>query len=187
MRTINEICETYKTIFEGKKVLINGFSFSTDGINWLVDNEPIDTLENKKEEFLKLNDKIKILKNCAKQIGINTKQIESYYLKHDDIDDMILLVYNEKDILNIIYLKSLYAVFEQIDKQSGMMDYNLFNIENSEILITTHRYKLSLKSLKLIEGLNELKEFKFSQNQFYDILPENFNDFSELISPDLSC
>lgn len=100
---------------------------------------------------------------------------------------MILLVNNEKNALNILYIKSSYVVIEQIDKQLETMQYSIFVIGNSEILLNTYQFKLSFKSRKLIEGLDSLKSFKFSQNQFYDILTEGFNDFSELINPELVC
>ena len=52
MRTINEVCETYKAVFEGKKVLLNGYELTSDGVNWIVNNTPIDTIANKKKEIV---------------------------------------------------------------------------------------------------------------------------------------
>ena len=38
MRSINEVCETYKAVFERKKVLLNGYELTSDGVNWIVNN-----------------------------------------------------------------------------------------------------------------------------------------------------
>ena len=56
MRTINEVCEAYKAVFEGKKVLLNGHEITSDGVNWIVNNIPIDTIANKKKDLSLLLD-----------------------------------------------------------------------------------------------------------------------------------
>lgn len=45
--------ETYQAIFNGEQVVVNGVLLSTDGVNWLVDNEPTDTVDNKKKNILR--------------------------------------------------------------------------------------------------------------------------------------
>lgn len=182
MRTINEVCETYKAVFEGKKVLLNGYELTSDGVNWIVNNTPIDTIANKKKELSLLLDKIKGLKEFAKKVGISDTLIDStYYLLHDSIDDMIMLVYNDEQDLNIIYNELHYVYIEQIAKQSGDMNFTKFDKDKSTLQQTTH-YKLSNQSIELINRLSEQPNFKFSQNHFYKILPEGIQDFSELIN-----
>ena len=182
MRTINEVCETYKAVFEGKKVLLNGFELTSDGVNWIVNNTPIDTIANKKKDLSLLIDKIKGLKEFAKKVGISDTLIDStYYLLHDSIDDMIMLVYNDEQDLNIIYNELHYVYIEQIAKQSGDMNFTKFDKDKSTLQQTTH-YKLSTQSIELINRLSEQPNFKFSQNHFYKILPEGIQDFSELIN-----
>ena len=182
MRTINEVCETYKAVFEGKKVLLNGYELTSDGVNWIVNNTPIDTIANKKKELSLLLDKIKGLKEFAKKVGISDTLIDStYYLLHDSIDDMIMLVYNDEQDLNIIYNELHYVYIEQIAKQSGDMNFTKFDKDKSTLQQTTH-YKLSTQSIELINRLSEQPNFKFSQNHFYKILPEGIQDFSELIN-----
>ena len=182
MRTINEVCETYKAVFEGKKVLLNGYELTSDGVNWIVNNTPIDTIANKKKDLSLLLDKIKGLKEFAKKVGISDTLIDStYYLLHDSIDDMIMLVYNDEQDLNIIYNELHYVYIEQIAKQSGDMNFTKFDKDKSTLQQTTH-YKLSNQSIELINRLSEQPNFKFSQNYFYKILPEGIQDFSELIN-----
>ena len=182
MRTINEVCETYKAVFEGKKVLLNGYELTSDGVNWIVNNTPIDTIANKKKDLSLLLDKIKGLKEFAKKVGISDTLIDStYYLLHDSIDDMIMLVYNDEQDLNIIYNELHYVYIEQIAKQSGDMNFTKFDKDKSTLQQTTH-YKLSTQSIELINRLSEQPNFKFSQNHFYKILPEGIQDFSELIN-----
>ena len=182
MRTINEVCETYKAVFEGKKVLLNGYELTSDGVNWIVNNTPIDTIANKKKDLSLLLDKIKGLKEFAKKVGISDTLIDStYYLLHDSIDDMIMLVYNDEQDLNIIYNELHYVYIEQIAKQSGDMNFTKFDKDKSTLQQTTH-YKLSNQSIELINRLSEQPNFKFSQNHFYEILPEGIQDFSELIN-----
>ena len=182
MRTINEVCETYKAVFEGKKVLLNGYELTSDGVNWIVNNTPIDTIANQKKNLSLLLDKIKGLKEFAKKVGISDTLIDStYYLLHDSIDDMIMLVYNDEQDLNIIYNELHYVYIEQIAKQSGDMNFTKFDKDKSTLQQTTH-YKLSNQSIKLINRLSEQPNFKFSQNHFYKILPEGIQDFSELIN-----
>lgn len=182
MRTINEVCETYKAVFEGKKVLLNGYELTSDGVNWIVNNTPIDTIANKKKDLSLLLDKIKGLKDFAKKVGISDTLIDStYYLLHDSIDDMIMLVYNDEQDLNIIYNELHYVYIEQIAKQSGDMNFTKFDKDKSTLQQTTH-YKLSNQSIELINRLSEQPNFKFSQNHFYKILPEGIQDFSELIN-----
>ena len=182
MRTINEVCETYKAVFEGKKVLLNGYELTSDGVNWIVNNTPIDTIANKKKDLSLLLDKIKGLKEFAKKVGISDTLIDStYYLLHDSIDDMIMLVYNDEQDLNIIYNELHYVYIEQIAKQSGDMNFTKFDEDKSTLQQTTH-YKLSNQSIELINRLSEQPNFKFSQNHFYKILPEGIQDFSELIN-----
>lgn len=182
MRTINEVCETYKAVFEGKKVLLNGYELTSDGVNWIVNNTPIDTIANKKKDLSLLLDKIKGLKEFAKKVGISDTLIDStYYLLHDSIDDMIMLVYNDEQDLNIIYNELHYVYIEQIAKQSGDMNFTKFDKDKSTLQQTTH-YKLSNQSIELINRLSEQPNFKFSQNHFYKILPEGIQDFSELIN-----
>ena len=182
MRTINEVCETYKAVFEGKKVLLNGYELTSDGVNWIVNNTPIDTIANKKKDLSLLIDKIKGLKEFAKKVGISDTLIDStYYLLHDSIDDMIMLVYNDEQDLNIIYNELHYVYIEQIAKQSGDMNFTKFDKDKSTLQQTTH-YKLSNQSIELINRLSEQPNFKFSQNHFYKILPEGIQDFSELIN-----
>ena len=182
MRTINEVCETYKAVFEGKKILLNGYELTSDGVNWIVNNTPIDTIANKKKDLSLLLDKIKGLKEFAKKVGISDTLIDStYYLLHDSIDDMIMLVYNDEQDLNIIYNELHYVYIEQIAKQSGDMNFTKFDKDKSTLQQTTH-YKLSNQSIELINRLSEQPNFKFSQNYFYKILPEGIQDFSELIN-----
>lgn len=182
MRTINEVCETYKAVFEGKKVLLNGYELTSDGVNWIVNNTPIDTIANKKKDLSLLLDKIKGLKEFAKKVGISDTLIDStYYLLHDSIDDMIMLVYNDEQDLNIIYNELHYVYIEQIAKQSGDMNFTKFDKDKSTLQQTTH-FKLSNQSIELINRLSEQPNFKFSQNYFYKILPEGIQDFSELIN-----
>ena len=182
MRTINEVCETYKAVFEGKKVLLNGYELTSDGVNWIVNNTPIDTIANKKKDLSLLLDKITGLKEFAKKVGISDTLIDStYYLLHDSIDDMIMLVYNDEQDLNIIYNELHYVYIEQIAKQSGDMNFTKFDKDKSTLQQTTH-YKLSNQSIELINRLSEQPNFKFSQNYFYKILPEGIQDFSELIN-----
>lgn len=182
MRTINEVYETYKAVFEGKKVLLNGYELTSDGVNWIVNNTPIDTIANKKKDLSLLLDKIKGLKDFAKKVGISDTLIDStYYLLHDSIDDMIMLVYNDEQDLNIIYNELHYVYIEQIAKQSGDMNFTKFDKDKSTLQQTTH-YKLSNQSIELINRLSEQPNFKFSQNHFYKILPEGIQDFSELIN-----
>lgn len=182
MRTINEVCETYKAVFEGKKVLLNGYELTSDGVNWIVNNTPIDTIANKKKDLSLLLDKITGLKEFAKKVGISDTLIDStYYLLHDSIDDMIMLVYNDEQDLNIIYNELHYVYIEQIAKQSGDMNFTKFDKDKSTLQQTTH-YKLSNQSIELINRLSEQPNFKFSQNHFYKILPEGIQDFSELIN-----
>lgn len=182
MKTINEVCETYKAVFEGKKVLLNGYELTSDGVNWIVNNTPIDTIANKKKDLSLLLDKIKGLKEFAKKVGISDTLIDStYYLLHDSIDDMIMLVYNDEQDLNIIYNELHYVYIEQIAKQSGDMNFTKFDKDKSTLQQTTH-YKLSNQSIELINRLSEQPNFKFSQNHFYKILPEGIQDFSELIN-----
>lgn len=182
MRTINEVCETYKAVFEGKKVLLNGYELTSDGVNWIVNNTPIDTIANKKKDLSLLLDKIKDLKEFGKKVGISDTLIDStYYLLHDSIDDMIMLVYNDEQDLNIIYNDLHYVYIEQIAKQSGDMNFTKFDKDKSTLQQTTH-YKLSNQSIELINRLSEQPNFKFSQNHFYKILPEGIQDFSELIN-----
>ena len=182
MRTINEVCETYKAVFEGKKILLNGYELTSDGVNWIVNNTPIDTIANKKKDLSLLLDKIKGLKEFAKKVGISDTLIDStYYLLHDSIDDMIMLVYNDEQDLNIIYNELHYVYIEQIAKQSGDMNFTKFDKDKSTLQQTTH-YKLSNQSIELINRLSEQPNFKFSQNHFYKILPEGIQDFSELIN-----
>ena len=182
MRTINEVCETYKAVFEGKKVLLNGYELTSDGVNWIVNNTPIDTIANKKKDLSLLLDKITGLKEFAKKVGISDTLIDStYYLLHDSIDNMIMLVYNDEQDLNIIYNELHYVYIEQIAKQSGDMNFTKFDKDKSTLQQTTH-YKLSNQSIELINRLSEQPNFKFSQNHFYEILPEGIQDFSELIN-----
>ena len=182
MRTINEVCETYKAVFEGKKVLLNGYELTSDGVNWIVNNTPIDTIANKKKDLSLLLDKIKGLKEFAKKVGISDTLIDStYYLLHDSIDNMIMLVYNDEQDLNIIFNELHYVYIEQIAKQSGDMNFTKFDKDKSTLQQTTH-YKLSNQSIELINRLSEQPNFKFSQNHFYKILPEGIQDFSELIN-----
>ena len=182
MRTINEVCETYKAVFEGKKVLLNGYELTSDGVNWIVNNTPIDTIANKKKDLSLLLDKIKGLKEFANKVGISDTLIDStYYLLHDSIDDMIMLVYNDEQDLNIIYNELHYVYIEQIAKQSGDMNFTKFDKDKSTLQQTTH-YKLSTQSIELINRLSEQPNFKFSQNHFYEILLEGIQDFSELIN-----
>ena len=177
MRTINEVCETYKAVFEGKKVLLNGYELTSDGVNWIVNN-PVILLTAKSGQL----DKIKGLKEFAKKVGISDTLIDStYYLLHDSIDDMIMLVYNDEQDLNIIYNELHYVYIEQIAKQSGDMNFTKFDEDKSTLQQTTH-YKLSNQSIELINRLSEQPNFKFSQNHFYKILPEGIQDFSELIN-----
>ena len=185
MRTINEVCETYKAVFEGKKVLLNGYELTSDGVNWIVNNTPIDTVANKKKDLSLLLDKITGLKEFAKKVGISDTLIDStYYLLHDSIDDMIMLVYNDEQDLNIIYNELHYVYIEQIAKQSGDMNFTKFDKDKSTLQQTSH-YKLSNQSIELINRLSERPNFKFSQNHFYEILPEGIQDFSELINPNI--
>ena len=182
MRTINEVCETYKAVFERKKVLLNGYELTSDGVNWIVNNTPIDTIANKKKDLSLLLDKIKCLKEFAKKVGISDTLIDStYYLLHDSIDNMIMLVYNDEQDLNIIYNELQYVYIEQIAKQSGDMNFTKFDKDKLTLQQTTH-YKLSKKSIELINRLSEQPNFKFSQNLFYEILPEGIQDFSGLIN-----
>ena len=182
MRTVNEVCETYRAVFERMEVIVNGHILSSDGVYWFVNNIPIDTITNKKKEFLLLLDDIKALKELAKKVGINDDLIESnFYLLHDTIDDMLLLVYNDDQVLNIIYSTSSYVYIEQIEKQLGEMDFTKVSKEKSMTQETTH-YKLSKKSIDLINGLSNQTSFKFSQNHFYEILPKEVPNFSELIN-----
>ena len=182
MRTINEVCEAYKAVFEGKKVLLNGHEITSDGVNWIVNNIPIDTIANKKKDLSLLLDKLKVLKQFAKEVGISDTSIDStYYLLHDSIDNMIMLVYNDKQDLNIIYNKSNYVCIEQIAKQSGAMNLTIFDKVKLTPQQTIH-YKLSKKAIELIDKLSKQQKFKFSQNDFYEILPEEIQYFSELIN-----
>ena len=129
-----------------------------------------------------LLDKIKGLKEFAKKVGISDTLIDStYYLLHDSIDDMIMLVYNDEQDLNIIYNELHYVYIEQIAKQSGDMNFTKFDKDKSTLQQTTH-YKLSNQSIELINRLSEQPNFKFSQNHFYKLLPEGIQDFSELIN-----
>lgn len=182
MRTVNEVCETYRAVFERMEVIVNGHILSSDGVYWFVNNIPVDTITNKKKEFLLLLDDIKALKELAKKVGINDDLIESnFYLLHDTIDDMLLLVYNDDQVLNIIYSTSSYVYIEQIEKQLGEMDFTKVSKEKSMTQETTH-YILSKKSIDLINGLSNQTSFKFSQNHFYEILPKEVSNFSELIN-----
>ena len=182
MRTVNEVCETYRAVFERMEVIVNGHILSSDGVYWFVNNIPVDTITNKKKEFLFLLDDIKALKELAKKVGINDDLIESnFYLLHDTIDDMLLLVYNDDQVLNIIYSTLSYVYIEQIEKQLGEMDFTKVSKEKSMTQETTH-YILSKKSIDLINGLSNQTSFKFSQNHFYEILPKEVPNFSELIN-----
>ena len=182
MRTLNEVLEAYKSVFAGKTIIINGHLLTSDGVNWIVNNTPIDTIENKKKEMLFLIEKIKHLKSCAKQVGINESLIDStFYMLRDSIDDMLLLVYNDEQMLNIIYSESSCVYIEQITKALGSMIFSKFN-KGKIMPEKTTQYRLSKKSIELISGLCKQQNFSFSQNDFYEILPEGMQNFTELIT-----
>ena len=47
----------------------------------------------------------------------------------------------------------------------------------------TTQYQLSKKSIELISVLCKQQNFSFSQNDFYEILPEGMQNFTELTTP----
>ena len=54
MRTINEVCETCKAVFEWKRVLFKGYELTSDRVNWIVNNIPIDILPEGMQDFSEL-------------------------------------------------------------------------------------------------------------------------------------
>ena len=176
MRTIKEFIDMYNAVFNGEKIVIQGNVIHSDGINWIVNGTTIDTMENKKTTFSILLQKLNTAKNTAKIVGLNVD--DKYYMIHDSIDNMILLVNDTNRSLNIIYFERAVIV-EQIDKEKKKLNlaYLLEEKQNN----TLYQFDLSKQAIKKIDDISKANSFKFSQNDFYDLLPTGFDSFKQLL------
>ncbi len=176
MRTIKEITGMYNAVFNGKKIIISENLIHSDGTNWIVNGTPIDTIENKKRTFSILLQKLNTAQNIAKIVGLNVD--DEFYIIHDSVDNMILLVKDTNISLNIIYFERAIIV-EQIDKQKKKLNllYSLIEKQNN----TMYQFDLSKLAIKKIDDISKASSFKFSQNDFYDLLPTGFDSFNQLL------
>ncbi len=176
MRTIKEIIDMYNAVFNGEKIVIQGNVIYSDRESWIVNNTTIDTMENKKRTFSKLLEKLNTAKNIAKIVGLNVD--DEFYIIHDSIDNMILLVKNTDSSLNIVYFERAVIV-EQIDKEKKKLNL-LYSLEEKQNNIL-YQFDLSKQAIKKIDDISKANSFKFSQNDFYDLLPTGFDSFKQLL------
>jgi len=185
MRTINQFMNLYNSVLNGISVDLYGHTISSDGINWIVDGEPTDTLENKLEILNVVIQKCELAKELIEISGLNVSNMyDEYFIIFDAIDRMIMLVSNSELKLNFIYMVSDSVVVEQIDKKDSMMKYELFNFDDRKV---THKIiigKLSEKSIKNIMEMDKKEKISITQNFFFDMLLEGMSTYSELLNTD---
>lgn len=181
MITINQYVQMYKSVFEGKQVEYNGHTICRDANTWIVDGVIIDSIKHKQNTLELILKKCDIAKTLAQHIGLDVENLnDKYYIIYDSIDDLILLVNNQEQQLNIIYIENVNIIIEKIHKDKNNMLFHHFKLDDKQIKQTSFSSELSAKSKLLVSKINN-KNFKFSQNIFYDILPKGIKTFDEMI------
>ncbi len=182
MQTLNDFINTYQmlnSVFNGVDAVFQGREIHSDGENLFIDGANVDTVKNKKQQLEMISKRVTELLDNSGKAGIKVIKPEDYYLIRDLIDGMVLLVNNKEDKLNILYNESSNIIFEQIDKAKGLMKFtHISSSDDKEPQANT--YQLSAGSMELIKQIDSQNEFHFSQNDFYDMLPEGIKDFEEL-------
>ena len=171
----------YHSVFEGKRVEFNGHTICRNANTWIVDGVIIDSIKHKKNTLELILKKCDIAKTFAQHIGLDVENMnDKYYIIYDSIDNLILLVNNQEQQLNIIYIENVNIIIEKIYKDKNNMLFHHFKLDDKQIKQTSFSSELSDKSKLLVSKINN-KTFKFSQNVFYDILPKGIKTFDEMI------
>lgn len=172
----------YRSVFEGKQVEYNGHIICRDANTWIVDGIIIDSIKHKQNTLELILKKCDIAKTFAQHIGLDVENMnDEYYIIYDSIDNLILLVNNQKQRLNVIYIENNNIVIEQIYKDKNNMLFHHFKLGAKQIKQTSFSSELSDQSKLLIIKIHNDKNFHFSQNVFYDILPKGIKTFDEMI------
>lgn len=188
--TIQEKITLFASVLQGEKVVLNAnnpktkCTISSDGFNWLVDNEIVSTIENQKRKLEMVLTKCELVKELMEYIGLSTKDMFGQYnIMYSNIDDMILLTKEEFAKLTFIYMNHNYITIEQINKQAGTMRFDYFSL-NSKIL--SHTFKSDRLSVKSLQILKENERPK-TQNFYYDMLFDGIYEYSEMLKLEEEC
>jgi len=183
MRTINQFINLYNSVLNGISVELYGHTISSDGIYWLVDGKPIDTLKNKLENLNFVIDKCELSRELIEISGLDVSNMyNEYFIIFDSIDGMIMLVSNSELNLNFIYMVMDYVILEQIDKKENTMRYDLFNFEDQVVKHKTIMGKLLEKSIIEIIKMDKKEKINITQNFFFDMLLEGMNNYSDFLN-----
>lgn len=183
MVTINQYVQMYDLVFEGKQVEYYGHTICRDSNSWIVDGVSVDSIQHKRDILALILKKCDMAKTLAQHIGLDVDNInDEFYIVYDSIDNLVLLVNNQEQRLNVIYIENTHVVIEQIYKDKNIMVFNSFKLGAKQIKQTSFSSELTDKSKLLINKINNEKNFHFSQNIFYDILPKGIQTFDELIN-----
>lgn len=188
--TINQNIELFHSVFQGKNVTINSnnprtiCTFSSDGINWLVNGTPTSTIEDRKKALEFIITKGELAVELARYVGEDLSSLfDEYQLVYDGLDGMILLTKNEASKIVFIYIISTSFAIEQIDKIEGKMTFNRFWVESDELKHRLAVGKLSSKSLQVIKK----KSCSMTQNFYYDMFFTEMKSYSEMINAGNMC
>lgn len=182
MITLNQYVQMYESVFQGKQVAYNGHTICRDEANWIVDGVSIDSIKHKKDTLALILKKCNTAKTFAQHIGLDVENMNNkYYIIYDSIDDMVLLVNNQEQRLNVIYIENTNVIIEEIYKDKNIMLFNRFKLGAKQVKQTSFFGELSDESKLLVSKINN-DNFHFSQNIFYDILPKGIQSFDQLIN-----
>ena len=185
MKTINQFINLYNSVLNGVSTELYGHIISSDGINWIVDGRPTDTLKNKLDILNFVIEKCELAREFIKISGFDESNMyDEYFIILDSIDGMIMLVSNIGLNLNFIYMVSTSVVVEQINKKDGIMRCEMFNFDGQFVKQKTLIGKLSKKSITNIIDMDRKENMNITQNFFYDMLFEGMSTYNDLINAD---
>lgn len=186
MRTINQLLNLYKLVLSGETVEYAGSIISSDGTFWFIDGRPVDSIDNKLKIFDYIIEKCEIVKRIVEVLGLSIADFyNNYCIVFDSLDNMILLVLNNKDYLNLIYVVSNLVTVEVIDKVNGFMKYDLFDFKNQIVKRKTMNGVLSDFSIKRIRELDNINNRTITQNFYYDIYFNGMSSYDDLVNSSL--
>lgn len=186
MRTITSIIDLYNSVFRGNSCFSNGYIISSNGVQWLVDGRPVNTIENKKRELEIIVTRVELAKELLISIDEDiNKMYGDYYLIFDS--NMVFLVKFSEDYLVIIHMTESLdennVMIEQIDVKNGTMKCHYFKQTFDELNPKQFYLEgdLSAKSKKLLFLKLKEQEISITQNFYYDMIFEGMASYHDLI------